>query len=239
MPTHSLIFRWGSQYRKPLKWGFALIVALSVHAILLYFVRVSPRPGGRVLPLQGRLIILNGDRPENRALLNRLEDKATLLPEVNQVFAGDVTWASLPSFHSLGYEPRFRNLPRSEAPPTKGGALTLTDNPLIYLPPAALSPTPMGMEAVPPPARASTWRASRELKDRLPAGVSLDFPPLADSLGYAFEVGVDSAGRVVFALPLRSKDSQIRDGLLMQLRALKFGSNPGSGIAWGQVEPSF
>lgn len=240
-----LIFQWGAQYRKPLKWLFTLLAAAAVHAILLYFVRVSPRAVVRSIPLQGSVTLLSMDFDEHAALLTRLNDKSSLLPQSGQTFPGDLTFGALPKFQRPDYEPKFRPLPQEALPMKRGGALSVTDDMSRYLPATQLPPAvPVArpsttLKGTPDKdkAREVSWRATGGLAARLRPDLSLPFPPLADRLAYAFQIGVNAGGRVVFALPLRSGDSQVRDALLKQIHEVSFLPQADVPLAWGTLEP--
>ncbi|CAN5904118.1 hypothetical protein BH11VER1_BH11VER1_34640 [soil metagenome] len=218
-------------------WRWLIVAALGLISFFYLFKVVYPQTS-RVTPLPQQVLILNGADPASRAIMNRVQDIDHLILPTSSDITNPVNLEErVPVFH-----PSFENhvfalqdLPY-KAVKVRPARLLDTSSPI--LPPLDLSdlketPTVIQRHDDGPHL---TMKLSGDLASR-----SLLSPPdftllgITDADAYRFQLGVDSRGQVIFALPISENSTpEITQRLGRHLSQLKFHALPSKDTAPGK-----
>lgn len=226
----SLNFHWhqpaGSGGRL---WRWLIISALGMTGFFYLFKVVYPQTR-HVTPLPQQIVLLNSADPAARAIMNRVQDVDHLmLPTSSDVTNPIHLEEQAPVFH-----PSFENhvfalqdLPY-KAVKVRPARLLDTTSPM--LPPLDLSdlketPTVIQRRANGPHL---TMKLNGELNGRaLLAPPDFTLLGLTEADAYRFQLGVDSRGRVTFALPINENGNpEVTQQLMHHLSQLRFAALP-------------
>lgn len=241
-PESGLIFDWRKprgQFGRLLLWITVTVLALSVFFFLF---RVVYPQTQRFIPVAQQIVLLNPSDPSSRAALNHVEDRDFMvLPwgdrQKNELKLDD----RAPVFHPLyeKHELKLQDVSQRDSvvPPVRLLDLTTPILPQLDLSELRQQKAP---EKSPGMVPALELRLSGDLASR-----KLIFSPaftpaaITDPEAWRFEIGVNSEGRVIFALPAvnpeKSEENSRLLGLLQQLRFEPDAAQKAGVPVWGLV----
>ena len=219
-------------------WILMTVLALVVFFFLFRVVYPQPQ---RFVPLAQQIVVLNPADPASRASINHVQDRDFMvLPSANQQSNAPKLEDRAPVFHPLyeKHELKLQDVPQRDSAVAPMRLLDVTEPILPHLDLSELHrapPPPKSSPATIPKLeiRLTGALASRKLVSRP------DFPAAVVSAleECQFEIGVNSEGRVTFALPTAGPDRHDESGkvlgLLQQLRFEPDASQSAGIPAWG------
>ncbi len=239
-PENGLIFDWRKprgQIGRLLLWIIVTVLALTVFFFLF---RVVYPQTQRFIPVAQQIVILNPSDPASQASINHVADRDFMV-----IPSGDQQKSALnlddraPVFHPLyeKHELKIQDVPQRNS---AVAPLRLLDVTAPILPRLDLSelnrlPSAEKSSAAAPLLEVSVTGAlaSRKLTfcPEFPVAV------ISDPEAWRFKIGVNSGGRVIFALPTgnpeKNSESARLIGLLQQLRFEPDASQSANTPAWG------
>lgn len=217
-------------------WILVTLVALIAFFSLFRVVYPQPR---RVVPTAQQVILLDPENPATRALLAAVQDRDYMImpPEENRASA--MLSERAPVFHPSfeGHEMTLRDLPQRNERPAPVRLMNVMEPELPPLDFSPLKPEPAPVEvkaAIAPLVISEGDLRARKIVE------APDLSGLRDGNldGAKFHLGVNAAGRVIFALPV-DHVGKLEEGepALRVLRALRFApaDDAKAPPAWGTV----
>lgn len=240
-PESGLIFDWRKprgQFGRLLLWIVVTVLALTVFFFLF---RVVYPQTQRFIPVAQQIVVLNPSDPVSLASINHVKDRDFMvLPSFDQQKNAVNLDDRAPVFHPLyeKHELKLKDVSQRESvvPPVR-----LLDVTAPILPPLDLSEL---HRAKPSPGKSTATVPRLELQITGALGLrKLTFQPefpaatITDPEAWRFEIGVNSDGRVIFALPTvnpeKNDESARMLGLLKQLRFAPDSSQSADTPVWG------
>lgn len=239
-PESRLIFDWRKpkgQLGRLLLWIMVTLLALSVFFFLF---RVVYPQTQRFIPVVQQIVILNPSDPTSRASLNHVEDRDFMvLPSGDQQKGGTNLDDHAPVFHPLyeKHELKLLDVPQRNS---TVAPLRLLDVTVPILPRLDLSE----LHRQSPPEKSAAAAPVLELYisgalDTRKLTFRPEFPAagISDPEAWHFKIGVNSSGRVIFALPTGNPEKNDEAarllGLLQQLRFEPDASQSADTPVWG------
>lgn len=240
-PTESgLIFDW----RKPkgqsgrlLLWLTVTVLALSVFFFLF---RVVYPQTQRFIPVAQEIVILNPSDPASKASINHVSDRDFMvLPSGNHQNNAFNLEDRAPVFHPLyeKHELKLQDVPQrnSTVPPLR--LLDLTTPILPSLDLSELHRLPSADKTVASALRLELTVTGELASRKIIFRPELPFTAIADPEEWRFKIGVNSGGRVIFALPTgnpgKNTEATKLISLLQQVRFEPAMAQSADSPVWG------
>ena len=231
-----LTFDW----RKPrAEWArlafWMLVTFLGLAAFFALFRVVYPQTR-RIVPTAQQITLLGTD-PATQAVLNAVQDRDFLIipssdGKKNPVSLEDLAPVFHPSYEK--HEIKLLDLPQRNTKPAPVRLLDVREPVLPRLDLSDLSPNPRATAPVPKKLALQVrgGLASRETASQPEFGTL----EMAEPESWRFHLGVDSAGHVIFALPVEAPGKlEEAAPLLRLLRQIRFAPESVERITWGEA----
>jgi hypothetical protein len=231
-----LTFDWRRPRAEWARLAFWMLVTFLGLAAFFALFRVVYPQTRRIAPTAQQITVLGAD-PATQAVLNAVQDRDFLIiPSTdgkrNAVSLEDRAPVFHPSYEK--HEIKLLDLPQRNTKPAPVRLLDVREPVLPRLDLSDLSPSPRTTAPVPK-------KLTLQVRGGLAARQATSEPEfeklqMAEPESWRFHLGVDSAGRVIFALPVEAPGKlEEAAPLLRLLRQLRFTPDSTERIAWGEA----